>query len=159
MVRDEGMQGIQRVYKDANLNENNAGFLSSGNGGSSKDAVWRGNHLLDFMNLTNNVTNAIKGYLSGSFGGGGGGGSGSGISNEADLRDRMDEIRQDAIDNGQQVSDGDPLATKGGQTVDFSSQKESSGIMQQGIDLIGNAVSNVVGNMIGNFIDVHPAHS
>lgn len=157
MVRDEGMQGIQRVYKDANLNENNAGFLSSGNGGSSKDAVWRGNHLLDFMNLTNNVTNAIKGYLSGSFGGGGGGGSGSGISNEADLRDRMDEIRQDAIDNGQQVSDGDPLATKGGQTVDFSSQKESSGFMQQGIDLLGNAVSNVVGNMIGNFIDVHPS--
>jgi len=162
MVRDEGMQGIQRVYKDANLNENGAGFLASGrsDGGNSKDAVWRGNHLLDFMNLTSNLTNAIKGYLSGDGLGGGGKSSGSGISNEADLRNRMDEIRQDAINSGKDVSSDDPLsAHSGGETVDYSSKKEDSdsGLMQQGINLIGNAVSNVLGNMIGNFIDIHPS--
>ena len=62
MVRDEGMPGIQRVYKDANLNENNAGFVSSGSS-DKNSAVWRGNHLLDFLNITNNLTTPLKGGI------------------------------------------------------------------------------------------------
>ena len=160
MIRDEGMPGIQRVYKDANLNENNAGFISSGNSDKSS-AVWRGNHLLDFMNITSNLTNVAKGYLSGSStGGGGGGGSSHGIDNRDDLEARMKEIHDSQQVEGKETPYSSPLDNaEGGSHSVFSGHESegSSSVMEQGVTLIANAISNVVGNMIGNFLDVHPS--
>ncbi len=161
MVRDEGMPGIQRVYKDANLNENNAGFVSKGST-DKKGAVWRGNHLMDFMNITNNLTNMVKGYLSGSSMGGGGGGKGSshGIDNRADLEDRMKEIHDSQQEEGKENPYSSPLdGADGGSHSAFAGHESegSSSVMEQGVNLIANAISNVLGNMLGNFLDVHPS--
>ena len=159
MIRDEGMPGIQRVYKDANLNENNAGFIS--NGKSDKNsAVWRGNHLLDFMNITSNLTNMVKGYLSGSSTGGGSKGSSSGIDNREDLEARMKDIYEDSRAEGDETPFSSPLDNaQGGSSSAFAGQTSSSdmNLMQEGVNLISNAISNVLGNMLGNFLDVHPS--
>lgn len=165
MVRDEGMQGIQRVYKDANLNENGAGFLSGSKGkkGNNSNAVWRGNHLLDMMNLTSNVANAVMGYINGSGMGGGDDDDGDdgGISNETDLRNKIDELRQEATANGQDVSGQDPLAGGQKKSSGFTSQESNKGAMSSGMGVIANtisnALSNILGNMAGNFLDVHPS--
>lgn len=114
--RDEGALGIQRVYKDSNLNETGAGFFArnrkekigehpekdvrhsknykalpqcckdaeiradrdtSGSTnyyhiarhdiyGKAPDldrAIWRGNHLIDLMNMMNILTDGVKGFV------------------------------------------------------------------------------------------------
>jgi len=160
MIRDEGMLGIQRVYKDANLNENNAGFISGGSTDTGS-AVWRGNHLLDFMNITSNLTNMVKGYLTGSSTGGGGKSSSSGISNRAELDSRMEDIFESKRKEGDETPFNSPLDSvqQGGDNAsEFGGTSSSDmGAMESGVNLLANAVSNVVGNMIGNFADVHPS--
>ena len=160
MIRDEGMLGIQRVYKDANLNENNAGFVSGGSGDQSS-AVWRGNHLLDFMNITNNLTNMAKGFLSGSMGGGGSKGSSHGIDNRDDLEDRMKEIHDSQQEEGKENPYSSPLdgasGGGGGGGVFGGTSSSDMNLMESGVNLITNAISNVLGNMIGNYLDVHPS--
>ncbi len=47
-VRDEGSRGIQRVYKDANLNEDGAGFIGN--------KVDRGNHVINFGDIIAGAT-------------------------------------------------------------------------------------------------------
>ena len=161
MIRDEGMPGIQRVYKDANLNENNAGFISKGATDKSS-AVWRGNHLLDFMDITNSLTNMVKGYLSGTTigGGGGGGGSSSGIDNREDLDAKLKEIHDNAQEEGKETPFDNPLdSAQSGSNSAYAGKTSSSemNIMGEGINLIGNAISNVLGNLLGNYMDVHPS--
>ena len=179
MVRDEGMPGIQRVYKDANLNENGAGFMASnrtkqvgtkdGNPvyakvSNDKDAVWRGNHLMDAMNLTNNLTSMARGFLSGSTSGGGSKGSSKGISNRDDLEARLKQIHDDAQEEGKETPYTSPLDDSGGSgsfykdhSSEMSEKGSDSSLMESGVDLITNAISNVLGNMLGNFLDVHPS--
>ena len=168
MVRDEGMPGIQRVYKDANLNENGAGFQTGSNKDSNNsDAVWRGNHLLDLMNLTSNLANAVMGYLDGSGmgGGGDGGGDDDGISNEAELQAKIDELRQKSQDEGMDFPEGDILGSgkskTSGNNKSFTSQKGNKGAMSSGMGeitkTVGNVLSNMLANIAGNFLDVHPS--
>jgi hypothetical protein len=161
MVRDEGMHGIQRVYKDANLNENGAGFISDGPSDNGS-AVWRGNHLLDAMNITNNLATMAKGLLNGASSGGGGSKSSSGgITNREDLDARLKEIHDGAQEEGKESPFDNPLDNPehGGASANaFGNQSSSDmGAMEAGVNLITNAISNVVGNMIGNFLDVHPS--
>ena len=160
MVRDEGMPGIQRVYKDTNLNENNAGFVSSGSS-DKNSAVWRGNHLLDFLNITNNLTNMVKGYLSGASSGGGSKGSSSGIDNREDLESRMKEIYEDSREEGDETPFSSPLdgagGGGGGSSAFGGTSSSDMSLMNEGVNLITNAISNVLGNMLGNYVDVHPS--
>jgi len=160
IVRDEGMLGIQRVYKDANLNENNAGFISDGPSDKGS-AVWRGNHLLDAMNITNNLATMAKGLLSGSNSGGGGKSSSGGISNREDLDARLKEIHDGAQEEGKETPFDNPLDNPehGGSSSNvFGSQSSSDmSAMEAGVNLIADAISNVVGNLAGNFLDVHPS--
>ena len=61
--RDEGSLGIQRVYKDANLNETEAGFITTSSG--SKYPVSRGNHLFDLTSWTKTGLDYVTRLFSG----------------------------------------------------------------------------------------------
>lgn len=85
--RDEGTPGIQRVYKDANLNETNAGFLSAGENGAAYP-VSRGNHLIDLTSLLNWGLDQVKSMFAGS-------GSGETEESDADEERSIDDLIKD----------------------------------------------------------------
>ena len=220
MIRKEGMLGIQRVYKDANLNETGAGFLAkermkkvgehqeqdvyhsrnfgrlpqcckdacdySNTRGSpnyyhiakhdiyakvpdEKHAVWRGNHLMDFMNVTNNLTNGLSSFINTNNASGmtdeekmavlSGQGiptTAGGIADEDSLRQQMEQIRQDNIANG-----GTGVDNSVGQqpeTTSGANQNQNQAASAKGNgNVLLNALSGAISNMIGNFLDVHPS--
>ncbi len=232
MIRKEGMLGIQRIYKDANLNETGAGFLAkermkkvgehqerdvyhSRNFGrlpqcckdacdyfnthgspnyyhiakhdiyakvpDEKHAVWRGNHLMDFMNVTNNLTNGLKSFIGGQDGTGGTGMSdsekqavldrygienkGGGITDEGSLNDRLDTIRNADLQNGGTGIDPSlnqnatlPGSIGGGSSSLDSVNDDDGGSLTHGLaNTMLNGISGAISNMIGNFLDVHPS--
>ena len=59
-ARDEGTMGIQRVYKDANLNEGRASVFGA--------EIDRGNHLLNLADISKTAAKAFKDFLSGGSG-------------------------------------------------------------------------------------------
>lgn len=91
--RDEGSPGIQRVYKDANLNETRAGFITTGSG--SKIAVTRGNHLIDLESMFSAGFRTVAGYFSRSSPGGGA--SSSIIPGDTSVDDVIGEYEADIL--------------------------------------------------------------
>lgn len=98
--RNEGALGIQRVYKDTNLNEGRVGFFSKtrqskGNQSVVSDAkvvVSRGNHLFSLMDWVNAGFGAAKDFFTG-------GGSGDEIGQEEDEEDVPGEISVDSSED------------------------------------------------------------
>lgn len=84
-VRSEGELGIQRAYKDAQLNETKEGFLGR--------QINRGNHLLDAMDLVNLGISSFMDFI-----GGGDGGNGDDI--EIDDDDGLEDGDTDVSDGG-----------------------------------------------------------
>lgn len=213
MIRDEGMLGIQRIYKDSNLNENGAGFLATErmkqvgvhpaqyirhssnfsalpqcckdacerfhNGSTNeywiaehpvyakvpdeKKAVWRGNHLIDFLNITNNLTNVAKGFLSNNSVS-----INDNMSQKGAVEDRLKEIHDSQLPPGSNDPYTSPLdkekdkGTTGFFKDEGNQEKMNAGgadpsLVESGVGKIANAISNVLGNMLGNFLDIHPS--
>ena len=97
--RDEGALGIQRVYKDANLNEGRVGFWSKTKSNTEenviKDAcivVNRGNHLFSVMDFLNAGWDAAKSFFGES-------GSGDEKGQETDEEDEEGDVSIENMDD------------------------------------------------------------
>lgn len=107
-VRNEGELGIQRVYKDANTNETQAGFSIFGG------AVNRGNHIIEFTTEFSKLAMDVVGGGFKRFFGGGGSSSGGetvgkddnaggdgGVSSSEDIEKMRDDTQNEikALEN------------------------------------------------------------
>lgn len=85
--RSEGELGIQRVYKDANLNESGAGFRLAK---WKPNKVDRGNHLMNSYDLLNTGFDAFRNFIAG---------AGSVSGGESDAADEDDDDGRESYED------------------------------------------------------------
>lgn len=230
--RNEGALGIQRVYKDTNLNETGAGFFAKNRKKKvaehpagfayghkewkrkpqccrdafykyvnskphdyyfykkhdiyetlpdEKHSIDRGNHLMDFTNITNAIVNGVSSYFGGNMNSSNSEGSfdsSTGVTNQGELTASLKEERakyeeqlknaqteeekksiQDKIDSIN-ASIADPVSALTG-NLTGSSQSSKMPISKTDFSSAGNTilggVSSVVGNMLGQYFDIQPS--